>query len=187
MDGYTRPIFQFALRDDLDDEKQFLPTRAEPKASGWDVRAAMKDRKPLLINPFDVVKIPLGIRGFCPDGWWYELKPRSSTFAKKNLHALYGTVDETYEGELVFAAQYLPPVHYTEEWDDTDSWFEPERWDDYCAGNELKIEFGDAIGQIIPIRREDMVVQEVTNEEYDRLCRARAGTRGAGGFGSTGK
>lgn len=180
------PEFKFALRDDLREEKQFLPTRAEPNASGWDVRAAMSNRKPLIIRPFDVVKIPLGFRGFCPEGWWYDLKPRSSTFAKKNLHALYGTVDETYEGELVFACQYLPPVSYREDWDDVSFWFVPESWDDYST-NELKIDFGDAIGQIIPRRRDEMIVKEISNDEYAALCKARAGVRGAGGFGSTGK
>jgi len=187
MDGYNTPNFKFALRDDLQDDKRFLPTRGEPKASGWDVRAAMSDRKTLIVKPFDLIKMPLGIRGYCPDGWWYDIKPRSSTFAKKNLHALYGTVDETYEGELVFACQYLPPVSYREEWDDNSSWYEPEKWGDYCGCTELKIEFGDAVAQIIPRRRDEMVVEGITNEEYNKLCKARASIRGAGGFGSTGK
>lgn len=187
----TTPTFKFALRDDLQDDKQFLPTRGEPKASGWDVRAAMKDKRTLIVKPFDLVKIPLGVRAFCPEGWWYDIKPRSSTFVKKNLHALYGTIDETYEGELVFACQYLPPVTYKEVWDEGDasdsSWYEPESWSDYCATVDLRIDFGDAIGQIIPRRRDEMIVEDITNEEYDKACKARASIRGAGGFGSTGK
>lgn len=180
------PTFKFALRDDLQDDKRFLPTRAEPKATGWDVRAAQRNKLPIIIRPFQYAKISLGFRGFCPDGWWYELKPRSSTFAKKNLHALYGTVDETYEGELVFACQYLPEVSWLEDGADDDSILIAESWDDYST-NELKIEFGDAIGQLIPIRRDLMIVEGITNEEYDRLCKERAAVRGAGGFGSTGK
>jgi dUTPase len=147
----------------------------------------MRGQEAMIIRPFDYVKIPLGVRGFCPPGWWYELKPRSSTFAKKNLHALYGTIDETYEGELVFACQYLPPVVYTEEGEEGDTWYEPENWADYCACTELRIEFGDAVGQLIPIRRDEMIVEEITNEDYDNACKARASIRGAGGFGSTGK
>src|SRR6266404_3537788 len=104
------PEFLFSLREDLQNEKQFLPTRAEEKASGWDVRAAMPDRKPLIIKPFEYVKIPLGFRTFCPEGWWYELKPRSSTFAKKHLHSLYGTIDETFEGEALYCGQFIPPL-----------------------------------------------------------------------------
>lgn len=84
------PTFKFALREDLKDNKEFLPTLAEPKATGYDVRAALEKSDAVLnIEPFAYVKIPLGFRAFCPEGWWYELKPRSSTFGKKNLHSLY--------------------------------------------------------------------------------------------------
>lgn len=171
----TTPKYSFALREDIKNDKRFLPTRAEPKASGWDVRAAMPDKAPLIIKPFQHVKIPLGLRAFCPDGWWYEIKPRSSTFAKKNLHALYGTIDETYEGELVFACQYIPEFSLG------------EAWIFNMLPSNLTINFGDAIGQIIPIKRQEMEVVESSNEEYDNSCKTRAGARGAGGFGSTGK
>lgn len=182
------PKFAFALREDIKDDKRFLPARAEPKASGWDVRAAIADRKPISIRPFENVKIPLGFRSFCPDGWWYKLNPRSSTFAKKNLHALYGTIDETYEGELVFACQYIPPVPFKTNWEkDGLSWDEPKEWSEYWGATILTVEFGDAIGQLIPAKREEMEVVEWTNEEYEANCKARAGQRGAGGFGSTDK
>lgn len=177
------PVYKFALREDLKDDNQFMPTRGEPKATGWDVRAAFPDRKTLLVGPFQHVKIPLGIRGLCPDGWWYEMKPRSSTFAKKNLHTLYGTIDETYEGELIFACQYIPTLQL----------YKPEIL--YVYGIEitkesksaLEINFGDAIGQIIPIRRQEMEVQKISNEEINDAYKQRAAVRGAGGFGSTGK
>lgn len=183
------PIYKFALRKDLKNDKRFLPTKAEPKATGWDVRAAMPDKNPLTIQPFQQVKIPLGIRSFCPEGWWYEIKPRSSTFTKKNLHALYGTVDETYEGELVFACQYIPQLDLikllyhdgmAEEAILTGIF-------DLAKDHTLEINFGDAIAQIIPVERKEMEVVEWTNEEYDEHCKTRAGARGAGGFGSTGK
>lgn len=178
------PVFQFALREDLKDEKRFLPTRAEPTASGWDVRAAMPDRKPLIVRPFEYIKIPLGIRSFCPPGWWYELKPRSSSFAKKNLHALYGTIDETYEGELVFACQYIPDMSH---WQSTEGlWRSIQITLEGYFKNNLQIDFGDAIAQIIPRRREEMIVDEKPNDIYDALCNNRNAIRGAGGFGSTG-
>lgn len=164
------PIFKFALREDLQNHPELLPTRAEPKATGWDVRCA----EDLVIRPFEKVKIHLGLRGFCPDGWWYEIKPRSSTFTKKNLHALYGTIDETYEGELIFACQYIPPMKL--EYDGFE-WPSPT----------LELKFGDAIGQLIPIKRQEMIVESISNEEYDNLCRERNSIRGAGGFGSTGR
>lgn len=184
------PIFKFALREDLKEDKIFLPKRAEEKASGWDVRAAMEDRKPLIIEPFQYAKIPLGIRGFCPDGWWYEMKPRSSSFSKKNLHSLYGTIDETYSGQLIYACQYIPEIKF-----ETDSCYKPESsWNSisiksktYATNDNLVINFGDAIAQIIPIRRQEMQVLESSNEEYDSDCAKRNAARGAGGWGSTDK
>lgn len=165
------PVFGFALREDLKEEKQFLPTRATPKSTGWDVRAATEDKKPLVLRAGQYFKIPLGIRALCPAGWWYEVKPRSSTFAKKYIHALYGTVDEDYEGELVFAGQYLPDIN--------------------VFAKDLTIEWGDAIAQIIPIKREEMNVLEYTNQEMSDAYEFRNSgveiIRGAGGFGSTDK
>ena len=161
----THPVYKFALRLDLIDNKEFLPTQGDPLATGWDVRAAFKDKQPVTLRAGQHIRIPMGFRGFCPPGWWYQIVPRSSSFSKKSLHALYGVVDETYEGELVFAAQYLPDVT--------------------TLTHDLTIKFGEPIGQIIPVERKIMIVEEVSNEEYDTLCKQRAGTRGAGGFGST--
>lgn len=182
------PEYKFALREDLKDNKEFLPTKAEPKATGWDVRAAMEDRKPLEIRPLEYVKIPLGIRGFCPEGYWYELKPRSSTFGKKSLHALYGTIDETYEGQLIFACQYIPVVNYYN-WVYAGSpalYNGVTDWNDYCLKNKLAIDFGEAIGQIIPVKRQEAIMLEASNEELDAEYKNRNGSRGTGGFGSTG-
>jgi len=181
------PTYKFALREDLKEEKQFLPTKAEPKATGWDVRAAMPDRQSLILKPFQHAKIPLGFRGFCPDGWWYELKPRSSTFGKKFLHALYGTIDETYEGELVFACQYIPTFDMQELVYENE--FEFRDKVSLIISNslaDLVINFGDAIGQIIPIERQEMRVLEISNQEYNSDCEQRDAERRTGGFGSTG-
>lgn len=168
------PVYKFAVRPDLvKSDISFLPTRATPLSAGWDVRAAIKEvGNKLIIKPGQYVKIPLGFRTFCPDGWWYELKPRSSTFGKKSLHSLYGTIDEDYEGELIFAAQYRPDKDY-------------DYIETILTPRNLIIEFGEAIGQIIPVKRQEMIVESISNEEYDRLCAERNAQRGAGGFGST--
>ena len=160
------PTYHFAVRPDLKDDARFVPTRATDRATGWDVRAAFKGEK-LTLKAGQYAKIPLGIRGFCPNGWWYKLVPRSSTFGKKLLHCLYGTVDEDYEGELIFACQYLP--------------------DTTAMGKDLTIDFAEAIGQIIPEKRQDAKMVQATNEELDALFATRNGARGTGGFGSTGK
>lgn len=164
------PTYKFALREDLKDNKEFLPTRAEPNAAGWDVRAAFEDKQPITLRPFEKKLIPLGFRAFCPKGWWLELKPRSSTFAKKSLHCLYGTVDSDYEGMMFLSCQYIP-----------------EKASDPMRAQFLTINFGDALGQLIPIRLRSMNIEEVSNEEYDKLCQERQGQRGSGGFGSTSK
>lgn len=154
------PTFKFALKEGLADI--YLPSRGSERATGWDVRST--DR--LLIQSGDYIKIPLGFRLFCPPGWWMELRPRSSSFTKKNLLALYGVIDEDYEGQCIFAAQYNPnPMS--------------------CV--PLEIQEGEAIGQIIPVRRQEMIVERISNEEYEKLCKERNTSRGSGGFGSTGR
>jgi dUTP pyrophosphatase len=157
------PKFLFAINEGFSDI--YLPTRGTDRSTGWDVRSTDQ----LIIRPEEYVKIPLGFRIFCPAGWWMELRPRSSTFAKKSLHALYGVIDEDYEGQCVFAAQYLPK-----------GWMGESSFD-------LEIQEGEAIGQIIPVKRQEMIVERVSNEEYEKICKNRSANRGSGGFGSTGK
>ena len=181
-DGYyianKNPIFKFALREDIVEEKQFLPTRVESKATCWDVKAAFPDRGSLVLKPFQKAMIPLGFRTFCPDGWWFRLNPRSSTYGKKHLGSLYGIIDETYEGELIFACQYLPSIDVTPSVDG--NVFYNKSWT-----QSLTIKFGESIGQIYPVHRDEMTVVEVSNEEYDLLCKNRNGERGTGGWGSS--
>lgn len=159
------PNFRFALNEGLD--SSFLPTRGTEKSTGWDVRAA----DTVIIHAGNYAKIDLGFRTLCPAGWWLELRPRSSSFAKKNLHALYGVIDEDYEGKMVFACQFNPNPN------------------DVVPGTTLSLSIlkGEALGQLIPVRRQEMTVEQVSNEDFARLCKERAYSRGVGGFGSTTK
>ena len=151
------PEFKFVLTTD---DKIFLPTRSEPSATGWDVRSTVD----IELKPFDRATLKLGFKVFAPEGWWLKLNPRSSTFAKKHLHCLYGVIDCHYENEVMLACQYIP---------------KPDN------GNNLIISRGDRIGQIIPVRLQEMKVTEVNEEEFERLCRERQAVR-QGGFGSSG-
>ena len=160
----SNPVFKFALRRDLIDQKMFLPTKGEPNATGYDVKAAQLDRKPIELSYGQFFKIPLGFRAMPQDGWWYQLHPRSSSFLKKSMPCLIGIIDQDFPLELVLAGQFLPE-------NKTDT---------------LTINFGDAIGQIIPVKRESFDLQEVSNEEYDALVEDKKSIR-TGGFGSTGK
>lgn len=154
------PTFKFAIKEGLSDI--YLPSKGSSRASGWDVRSTDQ----LIIRAGEYAKIPLGFRLLCPPGWWMELRPRSSSFAKKSLHALYGVIDEDYEGQLVFACQYLP---------------EKSEVPGYIV-----IQEGEAVGQIIPVKRQEMIVEKISNEEYEKFCKERNASRGSGGFGSTG-
>jgi dUTP pyrophosphatase len=164
--GAIVPIFRFAILDYVMKDNlpiSFLPSKAYDNDTGWDVKAAQS----FTLRAGQYAKIPLGFRVLAPRGWWLELRPRSSSFAKKQLHALYGVIDEGYENEMIFACQYLPDIS--------------------AMGKDLKIEFGDAIGQIIPVKRQEMIVQNISNEEFARLSEERKSVRGTGGFGSTGR
>jgi len=170
------PYFKFVLDEGLDNS--FLPTRSEPNATGWDVRCAEKNG--VVLRPFDKALINLGFRAFAPNEWWAELKPRSSTFAKKSLHCLYGTIDETFSYNWKLAVQWIPPIfHFGGPNDIVSSDLE-----EYFNDNELKIDFGERIGQIIPVKRQEMHILIISTEEFEKLCSERTGNRA--GFGSSG-
>ncbi len=166
MEYYVTPEFKFALREDLKDNKEFLPAKSEPNATGYDCKAAFLDKKDLVIKPGQYFKIPLGFRCHCPEGWYYQLHPRSSSFVKKHMHNLIGIIDQDFPLELIFAGQYVP--------------------DSSNFSNDLVIKYGDTIAQIVPTKRVDMVTTEITNNEYDKLHISKKSIR-VGGFGSTDK
>lgn len=157
------PKFKFCLCDYVKENKMFLPTRSEPFATGYDVRCS----KDLIINPYEYFKAPLGFKVIPEEGWWFYLNPRSSTFIKKNLHVNIGIIDEHYEDEIAMIGQYIPNKY---------SWQEP-----------FKINAGDPIGQIIPIERINMDVEEISEKEFAKLTNERNGLRKTKGFGEMGK
>jgi deoxyuridine 5'-triphosphate nucleotidohydrolase len=176
------PEFKFALTQTVQqhcpselEHKPLLATDFLPKANkntdtGYDVRCA--EPEGIEICPDEYFKIRLGFRMFAPEGWWMQLVPRSSTFIKQGIHALYGVIDETYENEMMFCGQFVP-----------DSKVLIPGGDKNC----FRIEFGQRIAQLIPVERQTMLCTEVTNDEFDHLCRERNAPRGIGGFGSSGK
>lgn len=177
------PNFHFALRDDLESlcvaenlksggalslsPSDFVPHRAEPMATGYDVRCAVEGG--MALKPGCYFKIPLGFRMYAPSGWWLSCAPRSSTFIKKHIHALYGIIDETFESQCMFIGQYIP---------------------DACCllkqGGEIQISFGERIAQLVPVPRQEMSVNIRTNYELDKMYSERNAIRAEGGFGSSG-
>jgi dUTPase len=153
--------------------KGYLPEQAEELATGFDVRNAGPK---LVLKPFQKAKIPLGFRAFIPEGWCFELRARSSTFTKKDLVSLYGTIDESYTGQWLFAAQYIPECSFTS---------------NYLEGvvlfnTELVIEHGEKIAQIVLLPRYTFAVNSISDEKFLKLEANRGTQRGSGGFGSTG-
>jgi dUTPase len=159
------PTFKFALREDLKNDKRFLPTRSTPVSTGWDVCCAQENRKQIILRPGQFVKIPLGFRMIAPEGWWLQLAPRSSTFAKKSLHCLYGVLDNDWMGYTALAAQYIPDVN--------------------SLGKDLKLEFGEPIGQLIPFELKNMNVDQIDNEQFEEMMKNKKSVRGVQGFGET--
>ena len=151
------PNFKFALREDLKYEKNFIPARSRPNAAGWDVFAAQINRKDLVIKPGEYFRIPLGFRCIPEDGWFYELYPRFTSFTKNKIHNLIGIIDEHYTKEVVLAGQYFPSS--------TD-----------LVMPDLIIKFGDSVGQILPVKRIEMIVQEISNDEFEDLNKKRNAT-----------
>ena len=174
------PVFKFLLNDNLESSciafnerhpnieplrpSSFLPCRSESQATGYDVRCA--EPNGVEFKPYSYVKIPLGFRAFSPDGWWLKLTPRSSTMIKRKIHALYGVIDESYENQFFFVGQYIPDVS-----------------DDNSTKSIL---FGERIAQLIPVKRETMGCEIINRSDFDSLSSIRNGSRGVGGFGSTG-
>ena len=145
--------FNFCL---VDDDPIFAPTKSEPFAVGFDVRAT----KDLEINSNSFFKIGLGIKLMCPRDWWVQLCPRSSTFTKKNIHALYGVIDPDYHDELSFCGHYL-------------------------GEGKLLITRGEKIGQLIPYKLPKVEFKQINEQEFIEEINKRAPVR-KGGFGSTG-
>jgi len=147
------PNFKFALREDLVSSKKFLPFRRASGGPGWDVFAALGDEK-LVIKPGEYFRIPLGFRCIPETGWWYELHARHSFFLNKNIHHMVGLMDEEYDREVMLAGQYMPSV--------TD-----------LKMSDLVICHGDLVGRMIPFKRVEMKVEEISNFEFDQLKRRK--------------
>lgn len=159
MNNIEIPTFKFCLRNDLKSNKEFLPKQSEPNSTGYDVRCA--EVNGVILENNSMIKISLGFKALCPEGWWFELHPRSSTFFKRELITLVGIIDQDFPGEVCLVGKYF-------------------------SKNTNQIKFGDLIGQIVPKKLQLMNVEEISDENYDFELKNRKAIR-AGGFGSTGE
>lgn len=74
----------------------YEPTKSHTNDAGWDLYVTETCRIPVGSSR----DIHLGISVQFPEGWWGRIVGRSSTFRKRGLMCLEGTIDEGYRGEL---------------------------------------------------------------------------------------
>ena len=132
-----------------------LPAYAKQGDSGMDIRANLTIR----LEPKETLLIPTGIYVGLPDGYEFQVRPRSGMSLKTKLRIANspGTVDEPYLGEICIIAEN---TH---------------------SSVEMNITKGERIAQL--------VLQEVPKCEWVQVfSREELGSsdRGTGGFGSTG-
>lgn len=142
-----------------------LPSKAHPSDAGWDLYAT----EDITIYPGQVMKHPLNIKLQLPAGTWAEITSKSG-LGSKGLLVYAGVIDESYRG--------IPHAVFTNLWiiDQLDAEGIP-----LMRTDPIVIKKGEKLAQLImnpynPAFFLTQVDQVDTNT-----------SRGAGGFGSSGK
>ncbi len=78
-----------------------LPHYATVQSAGMDLRAAVPDNEPVVLNPGDVAMVPTGLQIALPAGYEAQVRPRSGLAVKHGITVLNspGTIDSDYRGE----------------------------------------------------------------------------------------
>ena len=79
-----------------------LPAYETLGAAGMDVRAAVAEDTPLVLEPGQRTMVPTGLSVAIPEGYEIQMRPRSGLAAKHGITCLNspGTIDSDYRGEL---------------------------------------------------------------------------------------
>ena len=79
-----------------------LPAYETLGAAGMDVRAAVPESEPMVLQPGERAMVPTGLSMAIPEGYEIQMRPRSGLAAKHGLTCLNtpGTIDSDYRGEL---------------------------------------------------------------------------------------
>lgn len=79
-----------------------LPAYETAHAAGMDLRAAVPDGEPIVLQPASWAMVPTGLCIAVPEGHEAQVRPRSGLAAKHGVTCLNspGTVDADYRGEL---------------------------------------------------------------------------------------
>jgi len=79
-----------------------LPAYETAGAAGMDLRAAVADDRPLVLNPGKRLLVPTGLVMELPEGFEAQVRPRSGLALKHGITCLNtpGTIDSDYRGEV---------------------------------------------------------------------------------------
>lgn len=79
-----------------------LPAYETLGAAGMDIRAAVPEGAPIILQPGQREMVPTGLSVAIPHGFEIQMRPRSGLAAKHGLTCLNspGTIDSDYRGEL---------------------------------------------------------------------------------------
>jgi len=112
----------------------------------------------------EVKKVKFGIVWEMPEGYEAVIRPRSSSFTKKNLHIQIGTIDTQYRGEIMCVVSLINP--------------HPARIGELVHTiNKYTIKKGESIAQVAFRHTPKIIIMEVGE--------LKVTGRGTGGFGST--
>lgn len=89
--GYDLKVWVRRKKQDL---------QASSFSSFNDILLEVSKNPSIIIPPQQMANFGTGVSVKLPKGYWGAIKPRSSTFAKRKLFVMGGTIDEGYIGEL---------------------------------------------------------------------------------------
>lgn len=101
FEGISDVQLQVMINMDCPNENPISPP-AKNGDVGYDLKVWIDDafEEELTINPQKMINIRTGVYVKLPEGYWGDIRPRSSTFAKRKLFVMGGTIDEGYTGEI---------------------------------------------------------------------------------------
>ncbi|MCK5611397.1 dUTP diphosphatase [Candidatus Pacearchaeota archaeon] len=67
---------------------------------GYDLKAWVENGDGIVVNPQEMTNVRTGVFLKLPPLCWGDIRPRSSTFAKRKLFVMGGTIDGGYVGEI---------------------------------------------------------------------------------------
>ena len=126
----------------INKSKHELPKYTTIGSAGMDLRANINAS--IAIAPGERVLIPTGLHIALPIGYEAQIRPRSGLALKKGVHAILGTIDSDYRGDIgvIFynnskepftvndgdrIAQMVIAQYERAEWDEVDELDETER------------------------------------------------------------